>query len=210
MSAVLTCNAAMLLVPGHQRAARVGQRILQVFLLLLLALPAAAAADAYRLAPGDTLRLMVVGDPELSVDVQVEMDGTAWFPMVGPITAGGQTLKDVRSQTAEAYATMSLSRPIARAGELPRIIDDSQVYVSVAAYRPIYLAGDIATAREIPFRAGLTLHHVRALAGTLPPAQEGSKAASAGEIEAAAAALAHEYAQIWRQKAFLGVDTPED
>ncbi len=179
------------------------------WLVALVILPAAAAAEDYRLAPGDVLRVMIVGNPELSVDVPIEMDGTAWFPLVGPIIAGGETLQNLRVRTAEAYATMSLSRPVSSSGEVAQIIDSRQVYVAVAAYRPIYVTGDVGTVREVPFRPGLTLRHLFALTSVETPSDR-SQAATPGEIEAASSALAHEYAQIWRQKTFLGIDTPAD
>lgn len=194
---------------GVKSVAKLRACLVQGVLAVVLALPCAAVADEYRLAPGDVLRVMIVGIPELNVDVPIEMDGAAWFPLVGSILAGGTTLADVRTRTAEAYATMSLSRPVARSDNLPQIIDNSQVYVAVASYRPIYIAGDVGTVREIPFRAGMTLQHVLALASAVP-SWDGVEIATPGEIAAAATALAHEYAQIWRQKAFLGTDTPQD
>lgn len=178
-------------------------------LFALLVLPGALAAEEYRLAPGDVLRVMIVGEPELTVDVPIEMDGSAWFPLVGALTAGGETLRDIRGRTAEAYATMSLDRPVFSGTGLPQIIDTSQVLVTVAAYRPIYITGDVGATHEIPYRPGLTLRHVFALASTVP-SRVGSQPATDGEIRAAATALGHEYAQIWRLKAFLGMATPAD
>lgn len=190
-------------------AAGLGRCLEAGMLLVLVGLPGALAADEYHLAPGDVLKVMIVGEPELTVEVPIEMDGTAWFPLVGAIAAGGETLAEVRSQTADAYVTMSLSRPVVSGTGQPQIIDTNQVLITVAAYRPIYVTGDVVAVGEVPYRAGLTLRHLLAVAGNL--ASRGrSGPATAGEIEAAATALAHEYAQIWRQKAFLSTDTPAD
>ncbi|MEO8243762.1 MAG: polysaccharide biosynthesis/export family protein [bacterium] len=175
-----------------------------------LVLPGAATADEYHLAQGDVLRVMIVGEPQLSVDVPIEMDGSAWFPLVGPIAASGETLRDIRSQTAEAYATVSFGRPVAAGTGLPQIIDTSQVYVTVASYRPIYVTGDVGTTHEIPYRTGLMLSQLLALASPVQVANGSTRQATTGEITAAATALAHEYAQIWRHKVFLGKDTPAD
>ena len=196
-------------MPNHPGLAKLCHYLRGGLLVALLMLPGALAADEYRLAPGDVLRVMIVGEPELTVDVPIEMDGLAWFPLVGPIIASGETLQDVRSRTAEAYATISLSRPTFSGTGLPQIIETSQVYVTVAFYRPIYVTGDVGATHEVPYRPGLTLRHLFALASTVPT-RDGSQPASIGEIEAAATALAHEYAQIWRQKSFLGTDTPAD
>lgn len=185
------------------------QCLLAIAILALLALPRVAHAEDYRLAPGDVLRVVIVGYPELTVDVPLEMDGTAWFPLVGPIAAGGETLRDIRSRTAEAYATISISRPVAIAGETPQIIDSSQVLIAVAAYRPIYVTGNTGAVHEIPYRVGLTLRHLIALTSAAP-ARDIPQTANATEIDAVSAALAHEYAQIWRHKSILGTNTPED
>lgn len=194
---------------GHGWHAKILHLVLQGWLIVLLLAPNAVAADEYRLAPGDILRVMIVGNPELSIDVPIEMDGSAWFPLVGPVHAGGITLGDLRGRTAEAYATMSLSRPVSSNADMPQFIDNRQVYIGVAAYRPIYVTGDVGALREVPFRPGLTLQHLFALT-SFRPTVGGAPATTAGQIEAAASALAHEYAQIWRQKTFLGTDTPDD
>ena len=196
-------------VPQLERLARLRLFMIRGLLLALLGLPGAVAAEEYRLAPGDVLRVMIVGNPDLNIDVPVEMDGTAWFPLVGPITAGGATLGDVRSRTAEAYASMSLSRPVFAGSTLPQMLVESQVHVTVASYRPIYITGDVGPVHEVAFRTGMTLRHLLALA-SVAPARDTTRRATPGEIEAAATTIAHEYAQIWRQKSFLGIAATED
>ncbi len=192
-------------------APRAGLRVvvLRWLLAALLGLPTAAAAEEYRLAPGDVLRVMIVASPDLSVDVPIEMGGTAWFPLIGPIMAGGETLQDVRERTADAYASTSLSQSVFSGAGLPQLLVESQVHVSVASYRPIYVTGDVSQAREVPFRAGMTLRHLLALASAAPP-RDTARPVSAGEVEAAATAIAYEYTQIWRQKSFLGIASAED
>lgn len=209
MAVVLNRFAGRPVVPNLARLARLRLFLIRGLLAALLGLPGAVAADEYRLAPGDVLRVMIVGNPDLTVDVPVEMDGSAWFPLVGPIAAGGATLRDVRGRTAEAYASMSLSRPVFAGSAQPQILVESQVHVTVASYRPIYITGDVGPVHEVPFRAGMTLRHLLALASAAP-VRDTSRQASPGEIEAAATAIAHEYAQIWRQKSFLGIAAPED
>ena len=196
-------------VPRFECLARLRVFMIRGLLFALLGLPGAVAADEYRLAPGDVLRVMIVGNPELTVEVPVEMDGSAWFPLVGPIAAGGATLRDVRGRTAEAYASMSLVRPIFPGSALPQMLVESQIHITVASYRPIYITGDVGPVHEVAFRTGMTLRHLLALASVAPP-RDTSRQTTPGEIEAAATAIAHEYAQIWRQKSFLGIAAPED
>jgi polysaccharide biosynthesis/export protein len=194
---------------GFRRLEGLRHLVIRGLLLAFLVIPAMARAEEYRLAPGDVLRVMIVGNRELTLDVPIEMDGFAWFPLVGPIVAGGETLHDVRSRTAEAYVSMSLSRPVVAGSDLSEFLVESQVYVTVASYRPIYITGDVGTVHEIPYRTGMTIRHLLALASSAPPSVNSSQA-TPGEVEAAATALAHEYAQIWRQKSFLGTVKTED
>ena len=169
----------------------------------------AAATEPYRLAPGDVLRVTVVGEPDLAADAPVEMDGVAWFPLIGPVEAGGRTLSAIREATAQAYLNESLARPVDAAGGLSERIEKKQVLVTVAAYRPVYVTGDVPAAREIPYRPGLTLRHVLALADQAQAATGGT-AVIAEELEATATGLAHAYARIWRLKSLLGTATDED
>lgn len=171
-------------------------------------LSCAATAEEYRLAPGDVLRVTIVGAPELAQDVPVEMDGSAWFPLVGAIAAGGMTLAELRDSTAEAYATTSLGWGIDPAQGLPKPVGKEQVHLSVGEYRPIYVSGD-AGLHEVPFRPGMTLRHVLALASGAV-SRGGPLPASPTEVEAAALALAHERARIWRLKSFLGTAEADD
>src|SRR5881409_1058753 len=57
--------------------------------------PAAAApaqiTDEYRIGPGDKLRIEVYKDAQLSQSVQVRPDGKITLPLVGDLTANGET-----------------------------------------------------------------------------------------------------------------------
>lgn len=178
------------------------------FVLAIAAISSVARAEDYRLQPGDVLKMMIVGALDFERTVPVEMDGFAWFPLIGPIQARGMSLNDIRTRAAVAYATMSIASPFEPGRGLPRDLEQSQVHVTVAEYRPVYLTGDVAEPREILFRPGLTLHQVVSLASR--PVPTGSRSASTGEIEAAATELGGGRARVWRLKRFLGNDTPED
>jgi polysaccharide biosynthesis/export protein len=55
-----------------------------------------AMPDEYRLGPGDKLRIEVYKDPQLSQSVQIRPDGKITLPLVGDITASGQTPIELR------------------------------------------------------------------------------------------------------------------
>jgi polysaccharide export outer membrane protein len=61
--------------------------------------PALAEAD-YRLGPGDKLRIEVYKDAQLSQSVQVRPDGKITMPLIGDLTASGNTPIELREVIA--------------------------------------------------------------------------------------------------------------
>lgn len=89
---------------------------------LLEAAPGEADGDAYRVGPGDTILVAVYQHPELSIapyvgnvmssgsgsrlaGLVVDNDGTAQFPLVGPLPVAGKTSNELR-----VYLERELSR----------------------------------------------------------------------------------------------------
>lgn len=181
----------------------------------LLALPVAmggslvAKAGDYRLEPGDLLSLMVVGAPELTRPIPVEMDGTAFFPLVGALPAAGSTLGELRGTVGQAYAATILPRT-AGGEAAPALIRPAQVSLTIAEYGPVYLTGALVQPRAIAFRPGLTLRQVLALAGSAAAMPETNPIAARAALEAALVDLARANARIWSLKQALGKDAPED
>jgi polysaccharide export outer membrane protein len=70
---------------------------LSMALCLLFALLSTAAAQTYRLAPGDTISVTVWQDSKLDRDLVVGPDGMISFPLAGQVRAGGRTLPQVEA-----------------------------------------------------------------------------------------------------------------
>ena len=170
--------------------------------------PTEASAEEYLLQPGDTLSLMIVGAPEMSRTIPIEMDGTAWFPVIGEIAVGETSLKDVRERVAQAYSATGIAQPTGP-DRFPEFVQPSQVYVGIEEYRPIYVTGDLLQPRTIDFRPGLTLRQVIALASVGDTGQGGQRAVTES-LESALIELSRVYARIWSLKKQLGTDTPQD
>lgn len=125
--------------------------------LLAWTLPGMAAGrspDTYRLDVGDVLSVTVFGRADLTGQFTIGPDAVIRLPLIGEVETAGRSRSDV-----EADLTARLSSLL-----------DHEVHLSVnvAAYRPIYVMGDVTTAGEYPFSPGLSVLQAFAKAGGAP------------------------------------------
>src|SRR5438034_2851168 len=59
----------------------------------------------YRLGAGDSIKVQVYQNPELSFDVRVSESGVVNYPLVGPIQLGGLTVGEAEQRIAKALQT---------------------------------------------------------------------------------------------------------
>ena len=79
--------------------------------LALLPRSPAAAAEPYRLQPGDLVEITVIEDPSLNRRVLVGPDGRITMPLAGSIVAGGETLQQVQSAVQAGLASNFVRPP---------------------------------------------------------------------------------------------------
>jgi polysaccharide export outer membrane protein len=113
----------------------------------------AAAGDAYRLGPGDTVRIQVFGESDLSRDVKLGEDGLINYAFVGQIELAGQTLKEVEQTIHERLLGDYLVNP--------------QVSVTMAEYRLFFINGEVNAPGGYAYQPGLTVSRAISLAGGL-------------------------------------------
>lgn len=123
---------------------------------LVLLSPARGHAADYRLQPGDVLSIQIIGPVEMGQLVPIEIDGTAWFPIIGEVPAADTTLKELRRRVADAYSVTSFPNTTGTES-VPQLILSSQVYLAIASYRPILMVGELGQPGIIEFEPGLTL-----------------------------------------------------
>ena len=108
-------------------------------------------SNAYQLGPGDQLRLIVFGEEDLSGEFHVDDTGAVSMPLVGDVTASGQTLRSfeaaVRERLSDGY------------------LKDPRVSVQVLNYRPFYIIGEVEKGGEYPFVSGMHVLNAVAVAG---------------------------------------------
>jgi polysaccharide export outer membrane protein len=109
-------------------------------------------AGAYRIAPGDTLDIVVWGEDKVSGPVQVRPDGMVSVALVGDLPAAGQTPEELADHTGQALA---------------RYIDNPNVVVRVAATgsRHFFVMGNVRAPGIYDLRAGQTMIQALAVAG---------------------------------------------
>src|SRR3990167_7003407 len=126
-------------------------------LLALLVLPDTYAADPdtqYKLAAGDVLRIIVFGEPELSIKkIRLSDAGTFSYPFLGEISAKGLTPGQVEKIIVD--------------GLKQGYLNDPKVSLSQIEYRSFYINGEVKKPGSYPFIPGLTLEKAIALCGGL-------------------------------------------
>jgi protein involved in polysaccharide export with SLBB domain len=113
--------------------------------------PLTPTRAAYQLGTGDQLRIIVFGEEDLSGEFRVDDTGAVSIPLVGDVTARGQTLRSfeaaVREKLTEGY------------------LKDPRVSVQVLNYRPFYIIGEVENDGEYPFVSGMHVLNAVAVAG---------------------------------------------
>ena len=105
----------------------------------------------YQLDTGDTVRVTVYGDAELTGTYRVDDSGAVAFPLVGPVQVRGKTTKMAASSIAAALANGYMRNP--------------DVAVEVAEYRPFFIQGEIGNAGQFPYVFGMTVRAAISTAG---------------------------------------------
>jgi polysaccharide export outer membrane protein len=111
-----------------------------------------ASQTGYRLQPGDTVRLITVGDDALTGQFRISDGGAIALPMLGPVPAAGLRPADLGRSIADALVKAGLER-------------DPSVAAEVTTYRPIFVLGEVNKPGEFAYQPGMTMLAAVALAG---------------------------------------------
>ena len=107
--------------------------------------------EDYQLGPGDSIRIIVYQEPDLSGTFAINTNGEVSLPLVGQVSAAGLTTKELASNVES-----QLSRGY---------VKDASVAAEVVTYRPYYIYGEVAKAGEYPYAANINVAKAVAAAG---------------------------------------------
>jgi polysaccharide export outer membrane protein len=106
----------------------------------------------YKLGAGDQVRVTVFRLEDLSGEFQLDGEGDFALPLVGEVTAGGRTARELETDIENAFK---------EGGYLV----NPQVSLEVLNYRPFYIIGEVNTPGSYPYVNGMTVINAVALAG---------------------------------------------
>lgn len=106
---------------------------------------------SYRLDSGDQLRVTVFGQTDLTNTYLVDQSGYISFPLVGNVAARGRTTGDFTTDVAARLRNGYLRDP--------------DVSVEIAQYRPFFIMGEVNSAGQYSYVAGMTAQTAIAIAG---------------------------------------------
>ncbi len=112
---------------------------------------AAAEQMAYRLGPGDQVRVTVFGQEDLSGKFEVSTTGTIALPLIGEVAVRNFSLRETETAIISALKPDYLKNP--------------RVAVEVLNYRPFYIIGEVNDPGSYPYVSAMRVLTAIALAG---------------------------------------------
>ncbi len=110
-------------------------------------------AAGYTLGAGDHLSIQVFGEPELSIQTRVAVNGRLTYPFLGEIAVAGLTSSQLEKEIAK--------------GLQGDFLVDPKVSVMITEYRPFFVNGQVKSPGSFPYQPGLTIRKALSLAGGL-------------------------------------------
>jgi polysaccharide biosynthesis/export protein len=109
-------------------------------------------SGAYRLGPGDEVRIITVGEDTLTGEFAVDDSGQIAVPMLGSVRAA-------------SLSPAALGAAVGAALQRGGLVRTPSVSVEVIRYRSIFVLGEVNKPGEFPYQPGMTLLSAVALAG---------------------------------------------
>lgn len=127
------------------------KNIFWICCIFFSAITFAQSSNDYKLGSGDTIKITVFGQEDLSIETLLNDNGKIDYPFLGQLQASGKTLAEFQQTILLGLKGDYLIKP--------------NVSVSIVEYRPFFIDGEINTPGGYPFQPGLTISKAAALAG---------------------------------------------
>lgn len=136
-------------------------RLLKLFLwistlLYSLAVGADTAAttlQSYMFGPGDTIKISVYQEADLSVTAEISQQGFIDMPLLGSVKMTGLTQQGAKEHLEQLLRDGYLVAP--------------SVSITVDSYRPFFIYGEVRSPGSYPYQPDITLEQAIALSGGL-------------------------------------------
>ena len=129
------------------------------FCLLSIGAQTSSADDNnYLLGPGDTVKISVYNNPDLTLETRITESGTISFPLLGEVVLGGMTAS-------------SAERKLANELETGGFVKQPQINILVVQYQSkmVSILGNVFKPGRYPLDRSMNLTEVLAMAGGLTP-----------------------------------------
>ena len=110
-----------------------------------------AINQPYLLDAGDSARITVFGQTDLTNTYSVDQSGYIAFPLIGAVAARGRTAQDIEADIAAKLRNGFLRDP--------------DVSVQMDRYRPVFVMGEVGAAGQYSYVPGMTVQKAIAAAG---------------------------------------------
>lgn len=124
---------------------------LPVLVCYALNASAVKTMPGYKLGSGDKIKIIVYGEPDLTMKLTLGDSGTISYPFLGNIQVAGLTVGQLENEITKGLKNGYLVHP--------------EVTVAIEQYRPFYIHGEVKNPGGFPYVPGITLRNAIALAG---------------------------------------------
>jgi polysaccharide biosynthesis/export protein VpsN len=136
-------------------------KLLKVFLFALLgpctfvslANTTTSTLQSYMFGPGDTIRISVYQEVDLSVTAEISQQGFIDMPLLGSVKMTGLTQQSAKEHLEQLLRDGYLVSP--------------SVSITVDSYRPFFIYGEVRNPGSYPYQPDITLEQAIALSGGL-------------------------------------------
>lgn len=126
--------------------------VLSLLFILLIA-PAAPAQTIYVMDSGDTVRVTVFGEPDMSGEFKVDATGRLNLALIGPIDVRNLTTDQARQKIHDAYLDGYLRHP--------------DIAIEIIAFRPFFIMGEVNQPGSYDYVSGMNVLNAIAVGGGL-------------------------------------------